>query len=711
VAARPPTGFLFRVLTSPRTHCFALALLLTAALTALGVSVLDTYHTRAHYHFDSAGYRYNALLLYQNSKGARLAAAAKLLEQKDTLDLVLRLVLYPRALASFHGHLYVQVPFMVLFFTLALWYVYRRTGTLLYGVAALSVVALFGTLYHPVQGLMDYWKENLAVWLLGGALVSWFLSERGTQRGWGFLCGVLLGLLALQRVVVVVYGTVIFLPLLTHALLQRVRGGGWRKLLGDGLAFGIVPLVVAGFLVLTQAKGIIHYYSVAGYDYATPSVVAKYLWTHPFSASWTFRLGVLAFLAVPAVALMWSGSGRARALTVALWLVVAFPATVIATKAMYHGFSVVLMVLTATAVCRLAPGNLSAPALRAVSVLLLVVAGVGGLVQVRANAAVTEQYAQRNVQYRQVFAELGDVLVNKPAGAGVGFFFDECFALVQMQLYYDHGVRPTNEIKYFSSVHDSYYRASFGDKAPDEIAKYLIAHMELDTGMVAVVPAQAESVARLFPAPVGSAESIPAQVNGRITKHIQASPRWRATRYLSSEVYGPLLVFQLSAKQLTLEEKWGALRFYAPVAGLNFASAVAPAVRQLGCSSPPACPVEWENGVAYQWVMMGARGTAVSVLADHPTEVVLRAGIIPGPSRAGPNRTVVVRQAGAEQRFEFSGEGELRAPLHLRAGLNEIEILSADAADVAPTGADTRPLLFRLRSPHLLLAEAHSEGK
>ncbi|MBA4188972.1 MAG: hypothetical protein C0467_13325 [Planctomycetaceae bacterium] len=699
-------------LTSPVVRCFILAVVVTGLLTVLGTSILNNYHARAHHHFDSASYRYSAILLYYNSVGQRWTSIVSLLQQKDSLDLVVRLLLYPKSLTKFHGHLAVQVPLMTLFCSLALWYTYKRTGTFVYGVAALSCIALFGTVYHPVQGLMDYWKDNLAVWLLGSALLSWYLSEGATRRGWGFLCGVMLSMLALQRVVVAFYGTAIFLPLIAVALVQRYRDGTWRRLVGDALAFGIVPLVVASFLVLTQAKGIIHYYGVAGYDYAPPSAIADYLWNHPFATRSAFRYGLLAFLVLPAIVQVTSSTGRAGYLVSAFWPIFAFLALVIATKAKYHSFSAVLLVLTVTAVCRLVPSHLSASSIQKLALTLISVAIIGGVAQVRYYSAQTEQYVERNAHYRKLFRELGDIVAKRPAGTGVGFFFDEAFALVELQLYFDRGNRPSpRTLRYFSSVHPSYYRASFGDTPPEEIAESLIAKMEKDVGMVAVVPSQIEDFARrvqLLPGVPGV--PVPVQVNGRILRHIQASPLWRATHYLTSEVYGPLLVFQLSATPLSQEEKWGSLNYQTPIVGLNLVTAVAPGVRQLGYSSPVSCPPRWLNGVSYQGIGAGDR-VAFSLLTDRSTEVMLRAGVKPGSTKAGTHCSVVVRHAGTDQRFHFSGEGELTVPLQLQPGLNEVEIRSADQADVPPPTGEARPPIFELCSPHLLPVGTDAKGK
>src|SRR4051794_28101455 len=73
-----PAGATRRV-ASPQARCLLLALIVTGLLTTLGVTILNDYHVRAHYHFDSAAYRYIALHAYQTSKGARWATVGHLL--------------------------------------------------------------------------------------------------------------------------------------------------------------------------------------------------------------------------------------------------------------------------------------------------------------------------------------------------------------------------------------------------------------------------------------------------------------------------------------------------------------------------------------------------------------------------------------------------------------------------------------------------------
>lgn len=702
------TGRLLTWATSRTAGIALLALAATALLTWLGVSILEDYHQRAHHHYDSAAYRYSSILVSQQSKGARWATALNLLWQKDSLDVVLRLMVFRRSLEYYHGHLFVQVPFMALFFFLALYYVHQQANSLLYGTAALSCVLIFGACYHPVQGLMDYWKENLAVWLLGGALLSWFLSEGGTRRGWSMLSGVLWSLLALQRVVLVVYGAAILLPFLIVALAWRIRHDNWRKICADALAFGLVPAIVATFMAATQARSVYEYYAVAGYGYDTPLGIANWLFEHPFNAPLGFRLGLLGVIAIPTLGLLASRPPQIGRLVAGIWLVVALPALVIATKAMYHSFHTVLLVLTITAVCRLVPTHLSAPSLRKLSIALLAVSLVAGMAQSRYYAARMEQLAQTNTDFRQLFRNLGVCLATRPPNGGVGFFFDEDLALVEVQLFYDKGVRiAPATTRYFMSTHDSYYTYAFPGKSPEAIATEIISKMEEGQGGMAVVHADPEDYVRriggIYP------DAVHVQVNTRIIRHVQASPNWKATRYLHSEYYGPLLVFQQSNEPLSPHDKWAALHNYSGARTIPLSMAVAPAVQQVFYTAPPACPPESINGTFYQWIPSGNQGVSFSVLVERPIEVSLRAGIIPGPSKAGTRRTVLVRHGEEERRFVFPDKGQLDARLWLVPGLNRVEILSADVADLPPPPRDTRPLMFHLESPHLLPVSASSE--
>src|SRR5207244_8850232 len=118
----------------------------------------------------------------------------------------------------------------------------RRTGSLLWGLAVVMIAFVFRPVYHPVQGITDYWKDNLAIWMLGSALVSWFLSEDGSRRGWSVLSGICWGMLALERPVVAVYGALLFLPLLGAGVYRRFRQDDLGTLLKRAVTFGGVPL-------------------------------------------------------------------------------------------------------------------------------------------------------------------------------------------------------------------------------------------------------------------------------------------------------------------------------------------------------------------------------------------------------------------------------------------------------------------------------------
>src|SRR5205823_5754236 len=80
----------------PAAVCLLLAAGVVAAVVAFGLATSTDYHTFAHYHFDSAAYRYSSYLNFVSyTQKGRWATAWSLLQQKDTLDLVLRAVVKP----------------------------------------------------------------------------------------------------------------------------------------------------------------------------------------------------------------------------------------------------------------------------------------------------------------------------------------------------------------------------------------------------------------------------------------------------------------------------------------------------------------------------------------------------------------------------------------------------------------------------------------
>jgi hypothetical protein len=536
---RPAPRFL-----APASRCAAIAILVTTALVAIAVAISTAYHAKAAYHLDSASYRFQAAKLYEHYELAgRWTTAWDAFHQQSSFDTIVRLCVWPESLCHCYGQLWVQAPLMALFFFLTAWYVYRQTGSYLFGFAVVATTFLFGQVYYPYQGLADYWKEMLAVWILGSALVSWFLSDQASREGWSFLSGLLWGLLVLQRPVMAVYGSVLFLPFLANGIYRRCRQDTPGRFAWRAIAFGAAPVALGTIAIVVQGSAVYHYYFVMGYGYTSWSVVAETLLQGYMLQGFGFRLalGICFGLCLAASwRHLWQ---RLPDAIVAMWLTIGLFGLIVASRALYHGFYAMAMVMAVVGLARLAPRHLSLTSTRTIALVLLAVTAGAAVKQEVAYANNRAVLAQTNQENRQFFEELGAVVQAAPPDVRVGFFFDECFELLWNQLYFDHGSKLADH-RFFMSIHDTYYKGVFGDLEPKEIAAAIVAEMERTPHALVVIhndPADLERwIARIefFP------NSISVKVNARIGEHLRHSAHWRMVQRIESASRGQLLVYE-----------------------------------------------------------------------------------------------------------------------------------------------------------------------
>lgn len=531
-------------LMSPAVVCMFLSIALTAGILTNGLLILNSYHSQAPYHYDSAQYRFNSVEVHKvwQSSG-RFAAARVTLRTKDGLDDLVRLLVWPDSLTSFQGHLVVQAPLMALFFFLLFWYC-RNRGASNWGTAAAALpLLLFAPLHHPTQNIADFWKENLGIWLMGAAMLSWLLSEHGSRPSWGFLSGLLWTGLLQQRAVIAVYGGALFLPWFLYGLFRRVRQDDRRNLIRDMAAFGLCPALVLAGTAVVQGRQLYEYYLVRGYGYSTISGVAEIVWNSPLTAGWAFRGGLVAACIFSLAGLQGSLRHRAGDIAAAGWLIFGAPAIVIATHAVYHGYAHLWMVAAVVAFARLVP---SGP--RPMSARLATAAGV--VVTIGAVAAQACHWAQTtkdltsaNAPVRAVYA--GILAAMQEHGCPrLGMFFDECFPLLWNQAYYDLGADINGNVP-FMSLHDSFYRAKYGDQASDPIAELIIRDLEAYPGTLAVAQADPDILKNYIIGTGKSADSRPVRVNAMVADHLRRSPHWKKIRSFDSTPYGSLAAYVL----------------------------------------------------------------------------------------------------------------------------------------------------------------------
>ncbi|GEM_PF-6170467 len=531
---------------TPVVICALAGVMATACLVALGVSISTTYHATASYHYDSAAYRFHSVGIYdQFAQQGRWATAWSLLQQQNSFDLLVRLFAYPESLCQFHGHLLVQAPLMAVFFFLTFWYVYARSGSYLLGGSVIAVAFLFGPVYHPIQSLTDYWKDNLGIWMLGSALWCWFFSEHASRRGWAFLSGVFWGLLVVQRPVLTIYGGALFAPFFIYGVYRRIREDHFGTFVRQAAAFGAFPLAALLLVIVAQGTAIYHYYFVIGYDYSSPSEVADWLLRHPFSNGRAFRVGLMASFVVCVIAALRQGHAGLADVLGSFWLSAGFLALLVATRANFHHFAVVLMVLTVVALARMASRPSPKLWTRGIAAALLLISAGGSYVQFRHYAMVRHIDAQARGQFRAIFAEIAELAQTATPPPKFGVFFNDCYCLIWNQLYFDHGIKLAQE-SFYMSVHDPFYRGRYGDVSEAAIAATIIDEMVQANSALIVIHQNPQDLTRFLQTRSHSAhgKSLALEVNRLIGEHLAQSNHWQIVKRIESRRAGDLLIYR-----------------------------------------------------------------------------------------------------------------------------------------------------------------------
>jgi hypothetical protein len=537
---------------------------MSATIGKLAVKLSRQYYAVAPYHYDSATYRMQAVRFHESLEAHGIASAlVQSLQTKDSLDISLRLVLTPQFLLHPYGHMVVLLPFMSVFIFLVIWYVFTRTNSLLLSLAAVAFLFTFPLMYSPsaapiVGGIADYEKDNLATWLIGSAVMAWLLSSTLTRRHWSFFCGLFLGLLVMQRAVAAVYAATIFLPLVLWATYQRVRSDGIKLALIRIGSFAIPAALLGSLLIIVQWRQLYNYYFVVGYSYGTPVLVARYLLYGLRNVSVApFVLVVCgAYLFCLISISLWKQ--QRGDIIVAGWFVFALPLIISITSAFYFGFYpiwiVLLIVLLATLIPRTLGANISVFALA-----LLLVASTSSAIQYHISFNRARALAESLATTRLFYQDLAHVITAQPEPSNYGLLFDEVDFPFLNQVFSDKGVL-LNPTAVFMSIHDSYYRAAFGDLSAQQIADINIRSLEQRTGALAVAYCEPRDILKQPNFLENNRDLLAAHVAIAMNDYLLHSPAWKAIRKLSSP-YGCLYVYQHSAQVLSETEKWQSLAF------------------------------------------------------------------------------------------------------------------------------------------------------
>lgn len=534
-----------------------LSIVLVALAGRIAVNESMAYYALAPFHYDSATYLYSALLSYDlvHSHGRLFSFLQAIQTNKDFLDLVLRILLAPDFLKSKYGHMAVLLPFMGLFCFLTMHYVFRRTHSWLASIAVVSCLFCMPFIYLPYLGIADYWKESIAIWILGCAVVSWLLSDMLARPWWSLLCSVMLGLLVMERSALAVYIAAMFLPPFVWAVYQRIRFDKAKGLLGIS-AFVIPAGVLCGLVAWMQWDILYNYYFVKGYDYTSPFRVAKYLLWQVLHYN-CFRFPLVLLLVIYCFCFYlnteWKKNFRDSAIT--LWFVISFPLIIALTHGLYSGFynnwTILLILFFATII----PGNMSFTSNYRIFMLVLVsIIITCSITQYSISKNRTEKLIQKSALWRSFYENLTNIILSQPSPRGFNLLFaeDNIRFLDHTRLNRGIAFNQITPVGYMS-VHDSYYNA---DSTIRQIVTQSLKQLELSQAItVAYCSPNQVAKSKAFNKD-GIKKAIPVAV--RQTKYLLRSRHWQAIKKLNSP-YGCVFVYKYSKDPLTDHMKWQAM--------------------------------------------------------------------------------------------------------------------------------------------------------
>lgn len=517
------------------------------------VTISTDYYAIAPFHFDSASYRLQSVGTYRALSNIGFwSAFERIIHTKDGLDLLLRLAFAPKLLLGTYGHLGVLLPFMALFLWLLFTYVYSRTQSIFASSLCVSVIFTFQLIYDPYTGIADYWKDNIAVWLLGSAVLAWFRSDNLRYRKWTFLSGLLLGLLVMQRTALAVYAAFLFLPIFFWAFFQLTRREGTKITLLGFLPF-LSPIVISGsFVGIFQWEILYNYYFVAAYDYATKSQLLNFLTSVAVDR---FGYPQLVFFALIAVFLISTPikTAQVQNIVIAGWIAIGLPLTVIATGTKYNIFfnvwTVLLVVSFSMIVAECAPFKKWQMNLLYASSIIIIISSCA---QYTRSVDRSQKIAQNNANWRPFWEVLTDSIMAQPSPRNVSLLFGEVDVLFKNHLIFNRqiAVGPGQDLDFtgFLWVHDTYYKANKPGLSLSQLIEQNIKQIETTPGTLSISYCNPEDVMTCDQfAEDGKKVAVP--FARAMSYHLLNSPNWQVIKTIASP-YGSLCFYKYARKPL-----------------------------------------------------------------------------------------------------------------------------------------------------------------
>lgn len=533
--------------------------LILAAVLALiagvaSIYLADAYYAVAPFHYDSAYYLYRSLQIHDIvlSQGRLAALLQVIANDKDFLDILLRILFLPPSLAMLYGHMVIALPLMGLFLFLTLHYTFKRTQLEWLSVCVVSFIFCFPLIFMPYQGIADYWKESVAIWLFGSAIVSWLLSNRLANPYWSFLSGSLLGLLVIERTGLAVYAALLWIPVTLHAIYDRLKNDPWQVALFKISAFVLPACLLCLFVVILQWKLLYNYYFLKGYDYHSVFQIMKVLlWLILHDPSFRFPVLLLGVLALFSY-YMRHDKRPSYDILVTLWFLMALPLIIALMRGFYNGFYNSWCIIWIPFLATLVPAQYASARKRFLFVTILsgvsiLAMGIQFALSYKHTTTLKKNFAEERVFYDT----LTQLFMRDAKPRYFTFLINEDYAIFYDHVKFNRHI-DLNELQItgFMSVHDSYYRLQYGEHANSFafLANHIMQTVENSSPrpwLVAYCTADDVLKSQAFAAD-GKTIAIPMVLaeNTYLAQH----PSWRMLKTLKSP-FGCVHIYQFLSKK------------------------------------------------------------------------------------------------------------------------------------------------------------------
>lgn len=673
----------------------------------IAISISTDYYSVAPFHYDSASYRLQSVELYKIFKQTGFSNSfLHEIYQKDCLDNLIRLVVAPRQLLGTYGHVSVLLPFMALFLCLMFSFIYRHTQSFIASSVGVLVVFVFPMIYDPITGIADFWKENIAAWLLGSAFLAWFRAENFRYRSWTFLSGLLLGLLVVQRSALAVYAAFLFLPIVLVAIFQQTREEGIKPTINRFLYF-ILPIgLLGGFVAILQWKALYNYYFVAGYDYGTKSQSLGFLIS---IITGNFGYPQIIFFILVAVFIISAPVAKPRfgSLAMFAWLAIGLPLIVITTGSKYNMFINVwtIMLMVSFSIALSMKTHINKWQIRLLSISFLVILA-SSMAQYSNTVSRAHEIAKSVADWRQLWDELTDSVMAQPSPHRLSILFYEAQGLFKNHLVFNRNlnINPGDNIDFVGDlwVHDTYYKANWPGLSLPQLIEMNKNRIEEADGTLAIAYAEPKAI-ETTPSFGWDSKKVAVPYASAMNYYLLNSPNWKPIKTFGSP-YGNLCLYKFSRKALTEADRWQDLQgsksaYSVPLDFLNI-----PGVKLFsyyGVNSP-----EVYQGKYAQWLPSGRNGLQLVLYSDRARVMTFNALATPGPSRKDTGRTLLLDDGHrAVTKVKITREQGIEAGFTLKPGLNRLNFSIEEEANVqsVPNG-DTRNLMLLIRSPKVMPA-------